>query len=46
MEAANNVYIIRNQLVAVQKGSRVAVAVLKVSTLLNYIEKDVEWVIN
>jgi len=46
VEAANNACIIRNQLVAVQKGSRVAVADLKVSTRLNYIEKDVEWVID
>jgi len=46
VEAANNAYIIRNQLVAVQKGSRVAVAVLKVSTRLYYIEEDMECVIN
>lgn len=46
VEAANNAYIIRNPLVTVQKGSRVAVADLKVSTGLNYIEEDMDLVIN
>jgi hypothetical protein len=35
VEAANNACIIRNPLLAVQKGSRAAVADLKVSTCLD-----------
>ena len=46
VEAANNAYIIRNPLVAVQKGSRVAVVDLKVSKRFSYIEEDVAWAID
>jgi hypothetical protein len=46
VEAANNAYIIRNPLVAAQKGSRVAVVDRKVSTLLICIAEDMDWVID
>lgn len=46
VEAANNAYITRNPLVAVQKGSRAAVVDRKVSSRLDHIEGDLEWMVN
>jgi hypothetical protein len=46
VEAANNACTIRSPLLAVQKGSRAEVAVLKVSTRVDYNEEDVDWVVD